>query len=99
MEQPQWILFEPSNWEGRYFVANMFELRSKYDVTVIFNDYDMIMNSNHTSSIVVRDNFILLNLKHIKTIISTEKGVARDPTSENMEPLVVQQNEKENFVL
>ena len=42
---------------------NQFELVSQYDIKIICNDYDRIMNPDHTASIVVADNFITLNLE------------------------------------
>jgi len=57
------VLFEPSNMEGRNFAANRFELISQYDIRIVCDDYDMIMNPDHTAFVVVARNFIILNVE------------------------------------
>ncbi|XP_020091913.1 magnesium transporter MRS2-I-like isoform X2 [Ananas comosus] len=81
-----WILFD-SNGEGtildvdKYAIMHRVEINAR-DLRIL----DPLLS--YPSAILGRETAIVLNLEHIKAIITAEEVLLRDPTDENVVPIV-----------
>ncbi|KAG0474027.1 hypothetical protein HPP92_015342 [Vanilla planifolia] len=81
-----WILFDPSGESrildvDKHWIMHRFRIHAR-DIRII----DPLLS--YPSTILVREKAIVLNLEHIKAIITADEVMLRDPLDDNVVPVV-----------
>ncbi|GAB2217655.1 hypothetical protein Droror1_Dr00000858 [Drosera rotundifolia] len=81
-----WILLN-SQGQGAYIDVDKYEIMGRVDINARdLRILDAVLS--YPSTILGRDKAIVLNLEHIKAIITADEVLLRDPSDENVIPVV-----------